>query len=139
MTAKQLAAGTVVGAATLSATGYVMFGILLGDFYERALSAGSATGVPRTPFLFWAVGLGALSYGALVTLAIGSRADSSTMGAGIKIGAVVGFLVWFTADFMLYGISNVLNLTSALVDPLLEVVPSALTGGAIAVVLRRVR
>lgn len=139
MTAKQFAAGTVVGAATLSATGYVMFGILLGNFYARALSAGSATGVPREPFLFWAVGLGALSYGALVTLAIGSRADSSTMGAGIKIGAVVGFLVWFTADFMLYGISNVLNLTSALIDPLLEVVPSAVTGGAIAVVVRKVR
>lgn len=140
MTAKQFAAGTVVGAATLSATGYVMFGILLGNFYARALSAGSATGVPREPFLFWAVGLGALSYGALMTLAIASRAaDSSTIGAGIKIGAVVGFLVWFTADFMLYGISNVLNLTSALIDPLLEVVPSAVTGGAIAVVVRKVR
>ena len=134
MTAKQFAAGTVVGAATLSATGYVMFGILLANFYARALSAGSATGVPREALLFWAVGLGALSYSALV-----SRADSSTMGAGIKIGAVVGFLVWCTADFMLYGISNVLNLTSALIDPLLEVVPSAVAGGAIAVVLRRAR
>jgi hypothetical protein len=43
--------------------------------------------------------------------------------------------VWFTADFFLYGISNVLNLTSALVDPLIEVVPSAVAGGAIAAVL----
>lgn len=139
MTAKQLAAGTVVGAATLSATGYVMFAIVLGNFYAHALSAGSATGVPRDALVFWAVGLGALSYGALMTLAMGSRAGSPTMGTGIKIGAVVGFLVWFTADFMLYGMSNVLNLTSALVDPLLEVVPSAITGGAIAVVLRKLR
>ncbi len=61
MTAKQLAAGTVVGAATLSATGYVMFGIVLRNFYAHALSAGSASGVPRDALLFWAVGLGALS------------------------------------------------------------------------------
>lgn len=139
MTAKQLAAGTVAGAATLSVTGYIFFVIVLGNFYAHALSAGTATGVARESLLWWAVGLGALSYGGLVTLAIGSRAGSPTIGAGIKIGAVVGFLVWFTADFMLYGISNVLNLTSALIDPLLEVVPSAITGGVIAVVLRKIR
>lgn len=40
---------------------------------------------------------------------------------------------------MLYGISNVLNLTSALIDPLLEIMPSAVTGGVIAVVLRKVQ
>lgn len=89
--------------------------------------------------LAWAVALGALSYGALLTLAIGNRPGSTAIGAGVKAGAVVGFLVWFTADFMLYGVSNVLNLTATLIDPLLEVVPSALAGGAIAVVLRNVR
>jgi hypothetical protein len=60
-------------------------------------------------------------------------------GAGVKVGAVVGFLVWFTADFMLYGISNLLNLTSTIIDPLLEVVPSAVAGGVIAMVLRNIK
>ena len=129
----------MVGAATLSATGYFMFWMAFGDFYVYALRSGSATGVPRESPLVWAVALGALSYGALLTLAIGNRLSSPTMGGGVKVGAVVGFLVWFTADFMLYGISNVLNLTSTLIDPLLEVVPSAVAGGAIAVVLRDVR
>lgn len=69
-------------------------------FMAYAMNTGSATGVAREPQLVWAVALGALSYSALVTLAIGSRARSSlTIGAGIKIGAVVGFLLWFTADF----------------------------------------
>lgn len=139
MTATQLAAGTVVGAVTLSATGYVMFWAVLGNFYTYALSTGSATGVAREPPLIWAVALGALSYAALVTLAIGNRIGAPTVGAGIKVGAVVGFLVWFTADFMLYGISTVLNLTSALIDPLLEVVPSAIAGGVIAAVLRKLK
>lgn len=139
MTARQLATGTIAGAAALSATGYAMFWIALGNFYAYALNSGSATGVPRESPLVWAVALGALSYGALLTLAIGSRPGSPAIGAGLKVGAVVGFLVWFTADFMLYGISNVLNLTSTLIDPLLEVVPSAVAGAAISVALRNVR
>ena len=60
-----------------------------------------------------------------------------TIGAGIKIGAIVSFLLWFTADFMLYGISNVGNLTTTIVDPLLELVPGAIAGGVIAGALRR--
>jgi hypothetical protein len=139
VTARDLVAGTLVGALTLSATGYVMFWTVLGNFYDYALGAGSATGVPRESPLIWAVALGALSYSALVTLAIGNYARSRTIGAGMEVGAVIGFLVWFSADFFLYGISNVLNLTSALIDPLLEVVPSAVTGGAVAAVLGRLK
>ena len=123
----------------LSVTGYVMFWALFGNFYAYALGAGSATGVARESPLIWAVALGALSYSALLTLAIANCATSPTVGAGFKIGAVTGFLVWFAADFFLLGISNVLNVTSALIDPLLEVVPSAVAGGAIAVVLGRLK
>jgi hypothetical protein len=103
------------------------------------MSSGSATGVQRDPQLLWAVALGALSYSALVTLAIGSRAGSLNIGAGIRTGAVVGFLLWFTADFMFYGISNVGNLTSTVVDPLLELAPGAVAGGVIAAVLGKSR
>jgi hypothetical protein len=95
--------------------------------------------VPRESPLVWAVALGALLYGELLTLAIGNRPGSPAIAAGVKVGAVVGVLVWFTADVMLFGISNVLSLTSTLIDPLLEVVPCAVAGGAIAVVVRNVR
>lgn len=54
MTAKQLIAGTIAGAATLSVTGYVFFQTVLGNFYTYALSAGPATGVPRASPLLWA-------------------------------------------------------------------------------------
>lgn len=131
--------GTLVGGITVLARGTLIFAMPpLRDFMACAMNSGSATGVAREPQLLWAVALGALSYSALVTLAIGSRARPSSIGAGIKIGAVVGFLIWFTADFMFYGISNVGNLTSTLVDPLLELVPGALAGGVIAAVLGKI-
>jgi hypothetical protein len=139
MDTKRFVIGTLVGGITVFATGTLIFAMPpLHDFMAYAMNSGSATGVAREPQLFWAVALGALSYSALVTLAIGSRAHPSSIGAGIRIGAVVGFLIWFTADFMFYGISNVGNLTSTLVDPLLELVPGALAGGVIAAVLGKI-
>jgi hypothetical protein len=128
--------GTLVGGVTVFATGTLLFSIApVRDFLVYAMNAGSATGVARGPQFVWAVALGALSYSALITLAIGCRAGSLNTGSGIKIGAVVGFLLWFTADFMFYGISNVGSLTSTVVDPLLELVPGAVAGGVIAAVL----
>jgi hypothetical protein len=137
MYAKQLVIGTLAGAVTVLATGYLIFTAALGNFYAYAMNAGTALGVAREPQLFWALALGALSYAALLTLVIGSRGSDLTIAAGIKIGAIVSFLLWFTADFMLYGISNVGNLTTAIVDPLLELVPGAIAGGVIAGALRR--
>jgi hypothetical protein len=139
MDTKRFVIGTLVGGIAVFATGTLIFAMPpLRDFMAYAMNSGSATGVAREPQLFWAVALGALSYSALVTLAIGSWARPSSIGAGIRIGAVVGFLIWFTADFMFYGISNVGNLTSTLVDPLLELVPGALGGGVIAAVLGKI-
>lgn len=137
MDTKRFATGTLVGGVILYVAGYLIFDLAFAGFY--AANAGSATGVARDPQLVWAVALGSLSYAALVTLAIGSRAGSSNMGAGVKTGAVVGFLLWFTADFIFYGIQNVSNLTRTVVDPLLELVRSGIAGGVIAVVLGKIR
>jgi uncharacterized membrane protein len=135
MDAKRLAIGTLVGGITMYVVGYLIFELAFGAFY--AANAGSAMGVDRDVNLVWAVALGSLSYAALVTLAIGNRPGSSTIGAAVKIGAVVGFLLWFTADFILFGITNMSNLTRTVVDPLLELVRGGIGGAAIAAVLGR--
>jgi hypothetical protein len=56
----------------------------------------------------------------------------------MRTGAVVGYLLWFTANFMFLAVSNVGNVMSTLVDPLLELVPGAFAGGMVAAVLRAV-
>ena len=139
MNPKELVIGTLVGALTLSATGYVIFGIAFPEFFTNFMNAGSATNVERQPLLLWAVALSMLSYGLLMTLAVGSRAGSVTTRTGVTTGAVVSFLLWFTADFMLYGISNVGSLKGTVTDPLLEMAPGAIAGGVIAAVLRTIR
>lgn len=139
MNAKRLVIGTLAGALTLSATGYAMFGLAFPQFYSHFMNAGAATGVERQPLLAWAVVLGMLSYGALIALTLWITPGSLTVGRGITIGAAVSFLLWFTADFMLYGISNVGNLRGVVTDPLLKSVPGAIAGAVIAIVFGKLR
>ena len=140
MDPKSLAIGTVVGGITAFVTGLLLFAVPpLSTFYAYAMDSGSATGVQRDSPVVWAAFLGALSYGALVTLAIGSRRGPMGIGAGMRTGAVVGYLLWCTANFMFFAVSNVGNVMSMLVDPLLELVPGAFAGGMVAAVLRAVR
>jgi hypothetical protein len=140
MSTKRFIVGTVVGGMTAFVAGYAMFLLPpLSRFYTYAMSAGSATGVARESPMLWAVLLGALSYAALVTLAIASRPGPTSAAGGIVIGAIVGFLLWLTANLMFFGISNVGNVASTLIDPLLELVPGAAAGGAVAVAFGRMR
>jgi hypothetical protein len=76
-------------------------------------------------YVGWAVALGSLAYAALITFVIGNRAGPLSIGTGAKIGALVGFLMWFA------------NLTRTLVDPLLEIVHGGIGGAAIVAGLRR--
>ena len=136
MDIKRLIIGTVVGGIALYILGYVIFGLAFADFY--AANRGSATGVTKDPQVIWALGLGMLSYAALLTLAIGTRARSSTIVEGLKIGVIVGFLLWFSVDFIRYGLGNVWNLTATIVDPLLELIRAGISGAIIAGVLEKI-
>ena len=136
MDIKRLIIGTLVGAITLYVLGYLIWELALGDFF--AANRGSAIGVERDTQVIWALALGTLSYAALLTLAIGTRAGSATIVEGLKIGAIVGFLMWFGVDFIHYGIGNVSNLTATLVDPLLELIRAGISGAVVAAVLGKI-
>jgi uncharacterized membrane protein len=137
MDMKRLVTGTLVGSVTMYLVGYLIWALALADFF--AANAGSATGLAREARLFWALALGDLSLAALVTLAVGSRAGSSTIGGGFKIGAIVGFLVWFGVDFIHYANTNAWNLTATIVDPLLEIVRTGIVGAVIGGVLGKMK
>lgn len=137
MDTRRLVTGTLAGGVTLFVLGYLIFDLAFASFYQA--NSGSATGVMREGQLVWAVILGSLSYGALITYVMGSRSEPMTVGAGATIGAVVGFLLWFTANFILYGVTNLANLTRTVIDPILEAVRAGVAGAVIAVALARMR
>ena len=136
MDTKRFLAGTIVGGVVLYAVGYLIFTIGVASFY--AANAGGAAGVDRPEQIIWAVALGAFGYAALICYAMGAR-GASGLGGGAKVGAIVGFLAWFTVDFILYGVSDVANLTRTIVDPLLEIVHGGIGGAVIGLVVARMK
>ena len=132
MNAKQLTLGIIAGTVVAMIVGYVIWDVLVADFF--AANMGSAIGVMRDTQLLWAVVVGTAAYTALIALALGMQSGGPTIVSGLKAGAIVGFLVWLTADFMLLGVMNVHTLTIAIVDPILEAIRAGITGAAIAAV-----
>lgn len=138
MDVKRFVVGTVTGAITVFAGGLLLFSLpWTRDFYLYAMEGGGASSVARDVPLLWAAFLGAVSYAALIALAIGVQPRRPDIAGGVGIGAVVGFLIWATANLMLFAVSNVGTATTALIDPLLELIPGAMAGGLVAAVFRR--
>ena len=133
MHAKGTLTGTLLGGIALYATGYLIFDLAFSNFYRT--NVGSATGVDRDSQLVWAMALANLAYAGLITFVIGNRMGPLSITSGARIGAIVGFLLWCTVDFVYYGATNIANLTRTVVDPLLEFVHGGIGGAVIAAVL----
>lgn len=136
MDIKRFIIGTVVGGIAFYILGYIIWDILVADFY--AANRGSAVGLTKDAPVLWAAAVGTLAYAALVTLGLGTRAGATTVMDGVKVGAVVGFLLWLTVNMIFFAYFNISNLTVTIVDPLLEAVRAGLGGAVIAVVLGKV-
>jgi hypothetical protein len=135
MDAKRFVTGTIVGGIVLFLAGYVIFNTLLGSFY--AANTGSATGVTRDPMILWSIGVGCLGLAALICYVIGRGA--SGLAAGAKAGAIVGLLAALFVDFVLYGTTNIYNLTAVIVDPLAEAVHGGIGGAVIGLLLAKMK
>jgi hypothetical protein len=134
MDTKRFLIGMVVGAVILYAVGWLIWGLLFADFF--AANVGGATNLVREAPIYWPGILGHFAVAALVTLAIGWSGALSWV-EGLKIGAIVGFLLWFGVDFIHYGSLDKWNLTATIVDPILELVRTGIGGAAIGLALAR--
>lgn len=133
MDIKRLIIGSITGLVVLYVVGYVIWEMLLVDFF--AANAGSAQGVAREEQILWAVLVGTLCYATLLTMTIEARSGATSLVDGAKAGAVVGLLLWGTVDFLFYGYFNLNNLTGAIADIVLEGVRGGIGGAVIALVL----
>jgi len=136
MDIKRLGIGSVVGTIALFLLGMLIWQNLFTVFFDA--NSGSATGVDREAPIMWAAIVGTLFYAVLLTLALEARGASKSLVDGLKVGAVVGALLWGTTDFILYGYTNISTLTGAVADMLLEGLRGGIVGGIIAVVLSKV-
>lgn len=131
MDTNKILIGGLIGFAISFFLGFLFYGVLLMDFF--AANEGSATGVARSQddMLWVPMVLGHLALGLLLAIILGRWAQISTFSSGAIAGAVIGLLMALTFDLIMYGNTNVMNLTGTLMDIVVVTVTSALTAGAI--------
>ena len=129
-TQKFLVSG-IVGGIVAFLLGWVLYGMLLMDFFAK--NAGSATGVMRaeTEMVWWALIVGNLLMGLFYSYVYNRWANINSFGAGASAGAVIGFLVVGSVDFMMYGTANIMTLTGTIADIACAIVIGLLVGGTV--------
>jgi hypothetical protein len=131
MNSKKFIIGGLVGGIVYFLLGYVFYGNLLTDFFTK--NAGSATGVDRAmdQFEWWSLALGNILGGCLLAYVF-IKSGISSVGSGLVTGAIIGLLVASAHNFIMYGVSNLTNLTGAIGDIGTFTVMSAITGAIVA-------
>ncbi len=129
-TQKFLVSGIVGGIVSFLA-GFLIYGLLLMDFY--ASNQGTATGAMKAQadFIWWALMAGCIFQGLLVSYIFNRWANITTLAAGATGGAVIGLLYSASFDLSMYGTANLLNLTSTCVDIVASTLLFALIGAAV--------
>ena len=135
MDTKKFLIGSIVGGIAHFILGFVLYGILLEGFF--AANAGTATGVSKGPeeMVWWALILGSIAFGALLSYIFLKWAHISTFKGGLRAGAAIGFLLAVSFDMIYYATANIMTLSGALVDVVVATVMTALVGGIIGAVL----
>lgn len=135
MDMKKRLLATLAGFVVFFLLGWVLYGMVLMDFFNS--NQGTATGVMRaeTEMVWWALVVGNLLQAYLLVYIFGNWANITTFGGGFKSGLIIGLIIGYGVDLTMYGTTNLMNLTAALVDPLVIGTMMGVSGGVIGVVL----
>lgn len=135
MNAMKFATTTAAGFLVLFLLGFVLYGILLADFF--AAQVGSATGVMRDPPMIPAIAVGNVLQAALMTAIFGVWGRTVGAGPGFARGAVFGVLLAGGFGFIMFGTTNMSTLTAVVVDIVVSALVYGAAGAAIGIVLAR--
>ena len=131
MNTSKFVIGGIIGGVLFFLLGWLIYGMLLMDFMAQHMSS-AAAGVmrPETEWPWWAMILGNMGLGFLVSYVI-SKANVASATAGATTGAVVMFLFSLSINFMMYAQMNLYDLTSIAVDMVSSAVIGAIAGAAV--------
>jgi hypothetical protein len=124
----------IAGAVFSFLGGWVIFGMLLMDFYMANTT--SYDGLMKSPmpdliFIF----LSGLSASFLLTIIFTKWANVSTFQGGFTNGAIIYFFVVASFNLSMYGFYNLFNITLVFVDTIAQTVFGGLIGGIIGFIL----
>jgi len=135
MDSKKFLIGTLAGGITLFLLGYLFYGLALEDFFTKHSISPAGAMKSMNNIIWWALILGNLATGALLTYVFLKLGNILSFGSGFSTGAVIGFLMVLGTDLVRYSTENWLGRKGAAADVLVFTVLMAVSGGVIGMVL----
>jgi hypothetical protein len=137
MNTKKFFIGTLAGGIVFFFLGYLIYGKALADFFSHHTSAAPGSMKQMSEIIWWALILGNLASGALLSYIFLKLGNIGSFGSGAGTGAAIGLFVSLSMDLIRYAVENSFDMTAMIVDVLVGIVMSAIAGGVIGVVLGR--
>ena len=137
MNIQKFVIGTLAGGITYFFLGYLIYGMALSNFYSQHTSAPAGAMKAMSEIVWWALILGNLGFGALLTYIFLKMGNVQSFASGARTGAGIGFFLSSSMDLIRYATENSFDHTAVIVDVVVGVVMSAIAGGVIAAVLGR--
>ncbi len=127
MDTRKFLLGSLVGGIVLFVLGYLFYVVLFSSFFS---SHGTGTAMKDPPDMLFII-LGNLANGALISYIFTKWAGIKTAATGLEAGAVIGLLVGLSWDLVMYGVSNMMDITGTMVDVLVYTAMCGIAGAAI--------
>jgi hypothetical protein len=134
MDMKKFLTGTLVGGVAFFFLGYLFYGVLLSSFFS-AHYANTATMKSMDDLVWWALILGNVSSGALLSYIFIKWAGVASFGSGASAAATVGFFIGLSMDLIRFATEGMFDLTASLADTAVATVMYGVAGGIIGAVL----
>lgn len=128
MNTQKFLIASLIGGVVFFLLGYLFYIVLLGSFFEGH-SVG--TGYMKDPPDFLFIILGNLADGALLAYIFLKWAGIKTPATGAQAGAVIGLLMALAWDLLMYGTSNLMDITGTLADVIVVTIMMAIAGAAV--------
>jgi hypothetical protein len=134
MDMKKFLTGTIVGGIAFFFLGYLFYGVMLAGFFSSHYAT-SASMKSMDDIVWWALILGNLSSGALLSYIFLKWANISSFGGGASAAATVGFFIGLSMDLIRFATEGTFDLTASLADTVVMTVMYGVAGGIIGAVL----
>jgi hypothetical protein len=135
MDMKKFLTGTLVGGITFFFLGYLFYGVVLAGFFSQHYGAGASAMKTMQEIVWWALILGNLASGALLSYIFLKWAKISSFSSGASAAATIGFFLTLSMDLIRFATAGTFDLTASLADVVVETVMTAIAGGAVGAVL----
>jgi uncharacterized membrane protein len=137
MNTKKFFIGTLVGGITFFLLGYLIYGLALTSFFSHHTTAAPGSMKQMSEIIWWALILGNLASGALLSYIFLKLGNIGSFGSGAGTGAAIGLFVSLSMDLIRYAVENSFDMTAMIVDVLAGILMSAIAGGVIGALMGR--